>query len=66
MGHKNIQNTLRYLGVIDLDREEFIVKVASNLEEATALVEQGFQYVTEMDGAKIFRKRKEAGLKVLA
>ncbi len=58
MGHKNIQNTLRYLGVIDLDQEEFTVKVASNLEEATALVEQGFQYVTEMDDKKIFKKPK--------
>jgi hypothetical protein len=26
--------------------------------EAQELIEAGFQYVTEMDGAKLFRKRK--------
>lgn len=58
LGHKNIQNTLRYLGVVDFTTEEYTVKVARTVEEATKLIEQGFQYVTEMDGAKIFRKRK--------
>jgi hypothetical protein len=28
------------------------------IEEATALIEAGFEYVTEMDGVKVFRKRK--------
>jgi len=27
-------------------------------EEATALIEVGFEYVTEMEGLKLFRKRK--------
>jgi len=34
------------------------VRVAENLQEACQLVEAGFEYVTEMDGVKIFRKRK--------
>jgi len=40
--------------------DEFIVKVASNIEEACSLVEVGFEYVTGDydDGGKIFRKRK--------
>jgi hypothetical protein len=29
-----------------------------NIAEASALVETGFEYVTEMDGLKLFRKRK--------
>jgi len=29
-----------------------------NLEEAKALIESGFEYVTEVDGVKLFRKRK--------
>lgn len=58
LGHKNITNTLRYIGVIDFDKEEYIVKVASSVEEVTPLVEQGFEYVTEMEGKKIFRKPK--------
>jgi hypothetical protein len=35
-----------------------VCKVASNLEEAVELVEAGFEYVTEVEGKKIFRKRK--------
>jgi heme-binding NEAT domain protein len=40
------------------NNNEFHVKTAKTLEEACELVKVGFEYVTEMDGAKIFRKRK--------
>ena len=62
LGHKNIKNTLRY---IQLDyalfrhlAEEFVCKVAATLKEATQLIEAGFEYAPEMDGSKLFRKRK--------
>jgi hypothetical protein len=38
--------------------DEYHVKVAQTLDEATKLLEVGFEYVTDMDGAKIFKKRK--------
>jgi len=38
--------------------DEFTVKVGETPKEACGLVEAGFEYVTEIDGAKIFRKRK--------
>jgi len=38
--------------------DEFHVKVAQNLDEACKLLEVGFEYMTEIDGAQIFRKRK--------
>jgi len=38
--------------------DEFHVSVAKTVEEACKLVEVGFEYVTEINGAKIFRKRK--------
>jgi hypothetical protein len=38
--------------------EEFVCKVAGNVEEAKALIESGFEYVTEVDSVKLFRKRK--------
>lgn len=38
--------------------DEYSVKVASTIEEALKLVEVGFEYVTEMEGKKLFRKRK--------
>ena len=40
------------------ENEEFIAKVAHNLKEACNLVKAGFEYVTRMEEAKIFRKRK--------
>jgi len=38
--------------------EDLTMKVASNVEEACKLVEVGFEYVTDFDGKKLFRKRK--------
>jgi len=58
MGHKKIETTLLYAQLIVFGEDEYHVKVAKTLKEACQLVEQGFEYVTEMDGAKIFRKRK--------
>jgi hypothetical protein len=37
---------------------DYVCKVAKTIEEAKALVESGFDYVTEVDGIKLFRKRK--------
>jgi integrase len=58
LGHKNIRSTLRYTQLIDFGNEEFTCKVAKNLQEATKLIEAGFEYVTDVDEVKIFRKRK--------
>jgi hypothetical protein len=38
--------------------DEFHVRVAQTLDEACKLLEVGFEYVTEIDGARLFRKRK--------
>ncbi len=58
LGHKNINNTLIYTQVINFESDEFHIRVAKNLGEDKELVEAGFEYVTERDGAKIYRKRK--------
>ncbi|MEM3703973.1 MAG: site-specific integrase, partial [Candidatus Bathyarchaeia archaeon] len=62
LGHNSLRTTLIY---IDLEKalfretnDEFTVRVAENLEEACKLLEVGFEYVTEIDGKRIFRKRK--------
>ena len=38
--------------------DEFICKVAKNVDEATQRIESGFDYVTDIDGYKPFKKRK--------
>lgn len=64
LGHKKSDNTLLY---VQLDQklfqgmdDSFITRIAHNVQEAAALVEVGFEYVTGEydDGGKIFRKRK--------
>jgi len=62
LGHRNIQNTLIYITVEQAlwqsKNEEFHVKTAETVEEACELVKVGFEYVCEIEGVKIFRKRK--------
>ncbi len=58
LGHKNINNTLIYTQLINFESDEFHVRVAKNLKEDEELIEAGFEYVTERDGVKIYRKRK--------
>jgi len=58
LGHRRLENTMKYIQLVKWGDEEFTCKVAKTLEEAMALVEQGFEYITEMDGVKIFKKRK--------
>jgi integrase len=58
MGHKKIETTLLYAQLIDFGSDEYNCKVAKSLEEASKLIEAGFDYVTELDGVKLFRKRK--------
>lgn len=57
LGHINIKNTLRYVHLINFDKD-YLCKAATNVEEAKALIEQGCEYVTEIDGITLFRKRK--------
>jgi integrase len=61
LGHKNIKNTLTYAHLVENmeNREdEYVSKVAKTVDEARALVEAGFEYVCDVEGYKLFRKRK--------
>jgi integrase len=61
LGHKSVLNTQLYVNLeqaIFEFNDQYEVKLAATVEEAVKLVEVGFEYVTEMDGRKLFRKRK--------
>ncbi|MDH5391186.1 MAG: site-specific integrase [Candidatus Bathyarchaeota archaeon] len=62
LGHKNIQNTLIYIhleaAIFKSGDHKFTVRTAKTLEEAKQLLEVGFEYVTEVESVKLFRKRK--------
>jgi integrase len=58
LGHKSLKTTLRYTQLMQLPQDEkFICKVAQTVKEATELVEAGFEYVTDIDEHKLFKKR---------
>jgi hypothetical protein len=58
MGHKKLDITLIYTQLLNLNEDEWTCKGATTVEQATQLVESGFQYVTEIEGVKLFKKRK--------
>lgn len=58
LGHKNIKNTLRYTQLVNYKEDEYICKAAKTVQEASQLIESGFEYVCEIDGVKLFRKHK--------
>ena len=65
LGHKDWENTRLYIQLEknlfkNLPNDQFITRVAHNVEESCKLVEVGFEFVTGEynDGGKVFRKRK--------
>ncbi|HML03527.1 MAG TPA: hypothetical protein VK487_09170 [Candidatus Bathyarchaeia archaeon] len=64
LGHKKFDNTELYIQLDqklfnDVD-DNFMIRIAHNVQEAATLTEVGFEFVTGEynDGGKIFRKRQ--------
>jgi hypothetical protein len=47
-----------YTQLIEFKDDEFICKIAKTIQEASELVENGFEYICAFEEAKLFRKRK--------
>jgi integrase len=59
LGHKKINTTMFYTQLVTVnEEEEYTCKTAINIKEATDLLEHGFTYIMEIDGTKLFKKRK--------
>ena len=58
LGHKRIENTLIYTQLVNFESNEYHVRVAKTLEEASELAKAGFDYFTTMDNIQVVRKRK--------
>jgi integrase len=62
LGHKSLQSTELYINIeqaiFNEGNQEFHVIAAATIDEACKLLESGFEYVTDMEGKKLFRKRK--------
>ena len=58
LGHKRIKNTLIYTHLVNVEDDSYISRVAITTKDICELVDQGFEYVCEHMGGKIFRKHK--------
>lgn len=64
LGHKKLDSTMVY---IDVERAiygteedvEYVSRVASSLKGARALIDAGYEYVTDLESYKLFRKKKK-------
>ena len=58
LGHRSVLSTMRYTQLVTFENDDYYVKTAHSLREDEELISAGFEYVTEREGAKIYRKRK--------
>ncbi|MFX1521534.1 MAG: hypothetical protein ACFFCD_16625 [Promethearchaeota archaeon] len=58
LGHKRVENTMKYIGMIHFKDSEFEVTTATTVEEAKQVLSAGFDYVTEKNGIMLFRRPK--------
>jgi len=63
LGHKSADSTETYVHIdkmlyLNSHTNEFVCKVADTLEDALKLIEAGYEYHIEIEGHKVFRKRK--------
>jgi len=57
-GNRSVYGRIERNKRLQAASDEFTVRVARTLDEACGLVETGFDYVTDMEDGKIFRRRK--------
>jgi integrase len=58
MGHSSLATTMIYAHLLDVQDDNWTCRTAINVKEDQELIEAGFEFVTERDGMKIYRKRK--------
>jgi len=61
LGHKRIENTMKYTQLIQFKEDEFDVATAMTIEEAKELLAAGFDYIAERNNIMLFRKPKRFG-----
>jgi integrase len=58
LGHRKIETTMIYTQLVNFSEDEYHSAVARTVEEARRLIEEGYEYVCDIDNVKLFRKRK--------
>ena len=55
---KRVENTMKYIGMINFKTNEYEVTTATDVEEAKKVLAAGFEYVIEKQGIMLSRKPK--------
>ncbi len=58
LGHKHIQNTMKYIGLLHFESNEIETTVSTTIEEDRAAMANKFTYVTERNGVKLWQRPK--------
>jgi len=58
LGHRSITSTLIYTHLVNFESDVCHTATSKSLKQDEELLKAGFEYVTERDRIKIFRKRK--------
>jgi hypothetical protein len=53
-----LSSTLAFTHLISFKDDDYVCKAARSIEEARMQIENGFEYTTDFEQAKLFRKRK--------
>ena len=61
LGHKRIENTMKYTHLVKFQDNDFEVETAINVDQAKELLKVGFDYIAEKDGIMLFRRPKRFG-----
>ncbi len=58
LGHKNLNNTQIYIGLLPDFSDEYTCEVAHNTQEVCKLVQNGYTYVQTIGNEHVYKKRK--------
>jgi hypothetical protein len=57
--HKRIENTMKYIHMIQFKDEDYDVATATTVEEVKQLASAGFEKFDEMNSIHVFRRPKK-------
>jgi len=58
LGHRHISSTLIYIHLVNFESDEYHTAMSKSLGRDEELLAAGFEYVTDRESVKIYRKRK--------
>jgi hypothetical protein len=58
LGRRSIKNTLLCMQSLDTKEDDYICKITENTKDVVQLIEDGFEYVCDLENLKFLRKRK--------